>query len=156
MDQVYAELDKQHDGEEECDQDGEENDPSDKARIRDALYVKQGFAASGMVVHAKTDEVRSLIYEAVRPNELFGESFGDDTDEEMLEVVDIVDPWHYGRGGHVTEQGADRTPSSTSSSRGSFPSLSASRKTVDTGAVRPDARRADPLQCFGARGIRPP
>lgn len=69
--------------------------------LRGALYDKQDFSSFKKVCYEKTDAVRSLIYEAIKPNELFEH----DTNIEILQIIDVFKPQKFPKGEIVIRQG---------------------------------------------------
>lgn len=69
--------------------------------VRGALYDKQDFSSFKKVSYEKTDEVRSLIYDAIKPNVLFEH----DDSEEILQIIDVFKPRSFGAGETVISQG---------------------------------------------------
>eukprot|EP00581_Thalassiosira_minuscula_P002661 CAMPEP_0183744310 /NCGR_PEP_ID=MMETSP0737-20130205/65664_1 /TAXON_ID=385413 /ORGANISM="Thalassiosira miniscula, Strain CCMP1093" /LENGTH=710 /DNA_ID=CAMNT_0025979949 /DNA_START=316 /DNA_END=2448 /DNA_ORIENTATION=+ len=71
------------------------NDP------RGAFYDKQDFSSFRKVSYEKTDDIRSLIYHAIRTNELFEH----DTKDEILQLIDLFKPQSFRSGEIVISQG---------------------------------------------------
>ena len=85
---------------------GPDTDPPDDGPIgpqgpRGALYDKQDFSSFKKVSYEKTDDIRSLIYNAIKPNILFE----NDSQEEMLQIIDVFKPHTFKKGEHVIKQG---------------------------------------------------
>jgi len=72
-------------------------------RVRGALYDKQDFGSFKKVSYEKTDHVRSLIFDAIKPNVLFEH----DTREEILQIIDVFKPLEFERGERVITQGEE-------------------------------------------------
>ena len=68
---------------------------------RGALYDKQDFSSFKKVSYEKTDDIRSLIYNAIKPNILFE----NDSQDEILQIIDVFKPQTYKKGEHVIKQG---------------------------------------------------
>mmetsp|Transcript_7714 Transcript_7714/g.11571 ORF Transcript_7714/g.11571 Transcript_7714/m.11571 type:complete len:731 (-) Transcript_7714:119-2311(-) len=68
---------------------------------RGALYDKQDFSSFKKVSYEKTDAIRSLIYDAIKPNELFEH----DTNLEILQIIDVFKPQTFSAGQRVINQG---------------------------------------------------
>ena len=69
--------------------------------VRGALYDKQDFASFKTVSYEKTDAIRTLIYDSIKPNVLFEH----DTQEEILQIIDVFKPLTYKKGEVVIQQG---------------------------------------------------
>ena len=69
--------------------------------VRGALYDKQDFSSFKKVSYEKTDDIRSLIYNAIKPNILFE----NDSQEEILQIIDVFKPQTYKKGERVIKQG---------------------------------------------------
>ena len=70
---------------------------------RVAMYEKEDFESFKKTTHAKTDEVKKLIIDAIKPNVMFKE----DTEEEIVELVDVFKPVSYKAGEVVIKQGEE-------------------------------------------------
>ena len=68
---------------------------------RGALYDKQDFSSFKKVSYEKTDDIRSLIYNAIKPNVLFE----NDSQDEILQIIDVFKPQTFKKGEHVIKQG---------------------------------------------------
>ncbi|KAL7548536.1 hypothetical protein ACHAWF_011822 [Thalassiosira exigua] len=68
---------------------------------RGALYDKQDFGTFEKVRYEKSDAVRELIYDAVRPNVLFEH----DSKDEVLQIIDVFEPREFQAGEEVIKQG---------------------------------------------------
>mmetsp|Transcript_18491 Transcript_18491/g.40011 ORF Transcript_18491/g.40011 Transcript_18491/m.40011 type:complete len:769 (-) Transcript_18491:75-2381(-) len=87
---------------------GDTNDDAQKDKddhvdkgVRGALYDKQDFSSFKKVSYDKTDAVRSLIYDAIKPNVLFEH----DSKEEILQIIDVFKPHTYSKGETIIKQG---------------------------------------------------
>ena len=69
--------------------------------VRGALYDKQDFSSFKKVSYEKTDDIRSLIYNAIKPNVLFE----NDSKDEILQIIDVFKPRTFKKGEHVIKQG---------------------------------------------------
>jgi len=76
-------------------------DEADVPPNRGALYDKQDFQSFKKVSYEKTEEVRRLIYDAIKPNELFEH----DTNIEILQIIDVFKPQTFKREENVIVQG---------------------------------------------------
>ena len=81
--------------------DPKEKDEHDDKFVRQALYDKQDFSSFKKISYPKTDAVRTLIYDAIKPNVLFEH----DTKEEMLQIIDVFKPHEFSKGDCVISQG---------------------------------------------------
>ena len=77
-----------------------DDDHEDKF-VRGALYDKQDFSSFKKISYEKTDDIRSLIYDSIKPNVLFEH----DTQEEILQIIDVFKPREYKKGEVVIKQG---------------------------------------------------
>ena len=80
---------------------GGDKDDHDDTGVRGALYDKQDFSSFKKVSYEKTDEIRSLIYNAIKPNVLFE----NDSKDEILQIIDVFKPQTFKKGEHVIKQG---------------------------------------------------
>jgi len=74
---------------------------TDDMGVRGALYDKQDFSSFKKVSCEKTDDIRSLIYNAIKPNVLFE----NDSQDEILQIIDVFKPQTFKKGEHVIKQG---------------------------------------------------
>eukprot|EP00579_Thalassiosira_antarctica_P006165 CAMPEP_0201895718 /NCGR_PEP_ID=MMETSP0902-20130614/43198_1 /ASSEMBLY_ACC=CAM_ASM_000551 /TAXON_ID=420261 /ORGANISM="Thalassiosira antarctica, Strain CCMP982" /LENGTH=326 /DNA_ID=CAMNT_0048428119 /DNA_START=126 /DNA_END=1103 /DNA_ORIENTATION=+ len=81
--------------------DPKEKDEHDDKAVREALYDKQDFSSFKKISYDKTDAVRTMIYDAIKPNVLFEH----DTKEEMLQIIDVFKPHTFSKGDCVISQG---------------------------------------------------
>lgn len=81
-------------------QKGDTDDHEDKF-VRGALYDKQDFSSFKKISYEKTDDIRTLIYDSIKPNVLFEH----DTQEEILQIIDVFKPREYKKGEVVIKQG---------------------------------------------------
>jgi cAMP-dependent protein kinase regulator len=77
-------------------------DNRSKQATREAVYDQQDLSNFVRVKIHKTPEVRSLIYDAIKPIALF-ETFAD---EEIMQIIDVFRPASF-RGGEVVVRGGD-------------------------------------------------
>lgn len=91
---IIVEQDEQHVNDGEATK-GEQDDD------RGALYDKQDFSSFKSEKSWKSDEIRSLIHSAIRKKELFE----NDSEEEMLELVDVFKQFDFKAGECVIRQG---------------------------------------------------
>ncbi|KAL7534439.1 hypothetical protein ACHAXR_005881 [Thalassiosira sp. AJA248-18] len=82
-------------------EDANEEKYYDDKSIRGALYDKQDFSSFKKVNYEKSPEVRTLIYDSIKPNVLFEH----DTKEEILQIIDVFKPRTYRQGQKIIEQG---------------------------------------------------
>jgi len=83
------------------DEDVEEDARNAEKFVRGALYDKQDFKSFRKVSYEKTEEIRSLIFDAIKPNVLFE----NDTKAEVLQIIDVFKPQEYKKGDVVIQQG---------------------------------------------------
>ena len=81
-------------------QKGDTDNHEDKF-VRGALYDKQDFSSFKKISYEKTDDIRTLIYDAIKPNVLFEH----DTQEEILQIIDVFKPKEFKKGDVVIKQG---------------------------------------------------
>jgi len=79
----------------------DDKDDHDDTGVRGALYDKQDFSSFKKVSYEKTDDIRSLIYNAIKPNVLFE----NDSKDEILQIIDVFKPQTFKKGEHVIKQG---------------------------------------------------
>jgi len=80
------------------DQDTEKNEHTEP---RGALYDKQDFTSFEKTRYEKTDAVRGLIYDAIKPNVLFENN----SKEEVLGIIEVFKPVSFKKGESVICQG---------------------------------------------------
>ncbi|KAL9187277.1 hypothetical protein ACHAXT_001380 [Thalassiosira profunda] len=69
--------------------------------VRGALYDKQDFESFEKKTYDKSEEVRGIIYDAIKPNVLFEH----DSHHEILEIIDVFKPQLFKAGETVIRQG---------------------------------------------------
>ena len=86
----------------EEDENGDANYVARDKGDRDALYDKQDLSTFDRVmIHHKTPDAQSLIYDAIKPNALF-EIFAN---EEIMQLIDVFKPETFKKGEVVIRQG---------------------------------------------------
>eukprot|EP00585_Thalassiosira_rotula_P002035 CAMPEP_0196143800 /NCGR_PEP_ID=MMETSP0910-20130528/13719_1 /TAXON_ID=49265 /ORGANISM="Thalassiosira rotula, Strain GSO102" /LENGTH=763 /DNA_ID=CAMNT_0041405287 /DNA_START=117 /DNA_END=2408 /DNA_ORIENTATION=- len=83
------------------DEEVEEDARNAEKFVRGALYDKQDFMSFRKVSYEKTEEIRSLIFDAIKPNVLFE----NETKAEMLQIIDVFKPQEFKKGDVVIQQG---------------------------------------------------
>jgi len=83
-----------------ADEIAEKNEHAEEG-VRGALYDKQDFSSFKKVTYEKSDEIKDLIFGAIKPNVLFEH----DTTEEMKMIIDVFKPQSFKEGEVVIRQG---------------------------------------------------
>lgn len=68
---------------------------------RFAMYDKQDFTKYQKVSYPKDENIKALIYDAIRPNSLFE----NDEEAELVELIELFKPVSFNAGHHVINQG---------------------------------------------------
>lgn len=92
--------DTDHDADDTDDQHADRND---RTESRGALYEKQDFTGFEKITYEKTDAIRGLIYDAIKPTVLFQNY----AKQEVLGIVDIFEQLSFKKGECVIRQGED-------------------------------------------------